>query len=205
MIRTLLEWLESRSIDEGKPLPRPLAWLADRWPGVRQFREDAERLDVLLSEQATARRRDLGQAVSSSDAVASNPRGWGWWLPVSGAAAAAVFGLIVWSGWHATQPAPPPEPQGFVLEAPDFSRWARQAEAVSARWRDQLTEAVTLPAQVSAPNAEVAYQLAYELEAPMRREWDLLWQDLRGIVERMRRDWPLTSPPGSAPADANAT
>lgn len=59
MIRTCLEFLLSRSLDDGKPTTGLLGWLSRRNTGLSRFDTDARQLDSLLRSSATAQRESM--------------------------------------------------------------------------------------------------------------------------------------------------
>ncbi len=98
MMRTLLEYLTQRSVDNGTPPPAWLRWLQQRDPVLREYASDALELDDLLRVTASARRSELAREplaprrVVRRD-VANPPRyaQWGWFA----AAAAALLAFVV--------------------------------------------------------------------------------------------------------------
>lgn len=73
MIRTCLEFLLSRSLDDGQPTPGLLGWFSRRNTKLGRFDTDARQLDSLLRSSAIAQRKSMAVAtVTNTDSTNIN-------------------------------------------------------------------------------------------------------------------------------------
>ncbi len=199
MIRTFLEFLISRTLDDTTP---PSGWfrrLLLRNAGLRRFDTETQQLDVLLRTSATEQRQSM--AADSNAVVLTLPpqrqeppavavenysRHTLAWL--SGLAAAALVLVALAPNWF--RPALP------AAHAGEFSQQLTvvPGELLRLLTRAAKTSQTQLPklsplANMTLPTLPAWEEIALRVESPMRQEmetWQESWQNLTSR-------WPIDS------------
>ncbi len=192
MIRSCLEFLVSRSIDDGKPLPSWLQTLARRDDRLSAFAEQTSVLDRALRGTAAKQRRSMesDEPIATltlpqhlEPAIAQSPRSSMKWY---GALAVAALLLVMFSASRIQ----PTKPQ---VHAGDFSEQLtavpgevlRVLNSAAATSQSQLPQLSPLT-KLSLPELPVWEDLAMTVESPVRREldvWQASWEKLKSQVQ----------------------
>ncbi len=191
MIRSCLEFLVSRSIDDGKPLPSWLQALVRRDDRLNAFAEQASVLDSALRETAAKQRQSMYKDAAIAKVTlpkqleppsARTPRSSMKWY---GALAVAALLLVMFSVTRVQPPAP-------EVHAGDFSEQLtavpgevlRVLNSAAETSQSQLPQFSPL-AKLSLPELSVWEDLAVTVESPVRREldvWQASWEKLKSQV-----------------------
>lgn len=178
MIDSFLEGRVQRRLDAGRQPGLLLAACIERRPAARARVARLLVVDQALRAAAGRERLIVGERRGARHAVDERPAvlariGWG----AAGLAAAAAVTVAATVGlWpEPTRDVPPQlanvSPQPTVDVTPLSDEDAGEVEVASADVRDYAN-----------PSFAVA-EVGAELEAPLRREWDLLVADMRRAVE----------------------
>jgi len=193
MIRTCLEFLLSRSLDDGTPPTGWLGRLLRRDPQLNRYQTESRQLDTLLRSSAAEQRRSMTTASREADintsaailtlppqrnaeATVARAKNSGHSLAwLSGLAAAALV-LIAWSpNWF--RHAPP------AVQAGEFSRQLTivPGEVLRLLTRAAKTSQTQLPqlsplTNLTLPAMPAWEEVALHVESPVREEIDF-WQE----------------------------
>jgi hypothetical protein len=176
MMRTLLEYLTQRSIDNCTPLPAWLQWFQQRDPVLREYASNALELDDLLRVSASARRTALARESLTSMSVervlrreVANPPRYAQlgWLAT---AAAALLAFVVF--------------------------FNRSGEKLANAERAQLlsTQLATMPDDMLAVLAEAArssqdYSPLTQLALPEENVWSDIPRGTQGRLKESLNAW----------------
>ncbi len=206
MIRTFLEYLLSRSLDDGTPSTGWLKRLMLRDAGLNRFDTKSRQLDTLLRSSAAERRQsmttdnretDINTAVLTlplqrkTEPTVAHAKNSGHSLAwLSGLAAAALV-LIAWSpNWF--RPAPPAVHAGEVSQHLTVvpGEVLRLLTRVAKSSQTQLPQLSPL-GNLTLPVMPAWEDVALRVESPMREEidfWQESWQNFKTRLPASSRE-----------------